>query len=78
VCSRTGAFEQLVDPGVNGQLVPTNDFEQLTQAVVNILSDPTHAMQMGQNARQVVADRFSLAAEAAGIARVYESLFEER
>jgi mannosyltransferase len=78
VCSRTGAFEQLVDPGVNGQLVPTNDFEQLTQALVNILSDPTHAMQMGQNARQVVADRFSLAAEAAGIARVYESLFEAR
>lgn len=76
VCSRTGAFEQLVSPGLNGELVPTGDVCALSEAVVRVLSDLNAAIRMGQRARETVAQRFSLQAEAAGIARVYQGLFD--
>jgi len=76
VCSRTGAFEQLVQPGVNGDLVPVGDASALAQAVLRVMSDIEAAVQMGRRARAVVVERFSLQAEAAGIARVYQSLFD--
>lgn len=76
VCSRTGAFEQLVQPGVNGELVPTGDSVALSDAVLRIMADVNAAKQMGERAREVVVERFSLQAEAAGIGRVYRSLFD--
>lgn len=76
VCSRTGAFEHLIDPGVNGELVPTGDAKALADAVYSVMSNPYRAMRMGQQARLDVARRFSLQAEADGIGRVYTSLFE--
>ena len=77
VCSRTGAFEHLIDPGVNGELVPTGDPKALADAVYSVMSNPYRAMRMGQQARLDVASRFSLQAEADGIGRVYTSLFED-
>ncbi|MEY4882346.1 MAG: D-inositol 3-phosphate glycosyltransferase [Pseudomonadota bacterium] len=76
VCSRTGAFEQLVQPGVSGELVPTGDAAALAQAVLRVMSDLTAAQRMGAHARETVARFFTLQAEAAGIGRVYQSLFD--
>jgi mannosyltransferase len=76
VCSRTGAFEQLVQPGVNGELVPTGDAAALAAAVLRVMSDPKAAVKMGERARERVILRFSLQAEAAGIGRVYQSMFD--
>lgn len=76
VCSRTGAFEQLVVPGINGELVPTGDASALAEAVVRVMADADAATRMGQRARELVAARFSLQAEAEGIARVYQGLFD--
>ncbi len=75
VCSRTGAFEQLVQPGVNGQLVDTGDAVGLAAAVRQVMQDPLAARAMGEAARQRVTAHFSLAQEAAGIGRVYAQLF---
>lgn len=75
VCSRTGAFEELVQPGVQGELVDTGDAAGLAAAVRRVLADPAAAQHMGQAARARVAERFSLAHEAAGIGAVYERLF---
>lgn len=76
ICSRTGAFEELVQPGVNGQLVDTGDAQGLAQALRQVLSDPQAALAMGEMARQRVAQHFTVAHEAAGIGRVYQSLFD--
>lgn len=77
VCSRTGAFDQLAIPGQTGEMVDTDDVPGLTRAVVSVLKDPTHAVQMGQAARARVSEHFSLAREAEGISRVYKGLFEK-
>ena len=76
ICSRTGAFEQLVQPGVNGELVPTGDSASLADAVLRVMSDVEATKQMGERARERVVQGFSLQAEAAGIGRVYQSLFD--
>jgi len=76
VCSRTGAFEQLVQCGINGELVPTGDAPALAEAVVRVMSDPLAARSMGERAREAVTRRFSLQAEADGIRRVYQALFD--
>lgn len=75
VCSRTGAFADLVRPGENGYLVDTGDADGLAQAVVKVMQDPHAARAMGEAARQRVADLFSLEREAEGIGRVYAQLF---
>jgi mannosyltransferase len=76
ICSRTGAFEELVLPGVNGQLVDTGDAKGLAQAVSQVMLDPEVALAMGKLARQRVEQYFTVAHEAAGIGRVYQGLFD--
>jgi mannosyltransferase len=76
VCSRTGAFDMLITPGVQGELVPTGDAPALAAAVRKVLSDLPATLAMGQATRERVVERFSLAAEARGIGAVYTSLFE--
>jgi mannosyltransferase len=75
VCSRTGAFEELVQPGINGELVPTGDATALAQTLSRLMGDPLTLQAMGQQARARVAQHFSLQAEADGIAGVYRSLW---
>jgi mannosyltransferase len=77
VCSRTGAFDQLVLPGVTGELVDTGDAPGLAQAVRQVLADLPTAVQMGHAARERVSQVFSLAKEAEGIGRVYQQLFDQ-
>lgn len=77
VCSRTGAFEQLVRPGFNGYLVDTGDADGLARSVQEIMQDPTLAVRMGQAALADVRERFSLEREAEGIGRVYTQLFAD-
>ena len=75
ICSRTGAFEQLVEPGLNGYLIGTEDVQGLADAMLKMFQSPERAAAMGQAAQQKVTQQFSLAQEAAGIAKVYQGLF---
>ena len=77
VCSRTGAFEQLVQPGVSGYLVDTDDPLGLAQSVQKIMHDPAMTASMGQAALLDVRERFGLEREADGIGRVYAQLFAD-
>ena len=75
LCSRTGAFEELVQPGVQGDLVPTGDAGALAQSLTRLLAHPEALQAMGQQASARVAQHFSLAKEAQGIGAVYERLW---
>jgi mannosyltransferase len=74
VATRAGAAEIVVDDGVTGVLVPTDDAAALAAALEPLMRDPTAAAAMGARGRQRVLDKFSLDAEAAGIAAVYRTL----
>jgi glycosyltransferase involved in cell wall biosynthesis len=66
-----GVRETIVD-GVNGRLAPSNP-EALGQAVESLLKYPSAALEMGQEAKRLVADRWS--AEG-GIDRIERALLE--
>ncbi|WP_445487111.1 glycosyltransferase family 4 protein [Rhodopseudomonas sp. RCAM05734] len=74
VATRAGAAELVVDDGVTGVLVPIDDADALAVALGPLLCDPAKAAAMGARGRQRVLDKFSLDAEAAGIAAVYRTL----
>jgi mannosyltransferase len=74
VATRAGAAEIAVEDGVTGVLVPTDDAKALAAALEPLLRDPAAASAMGERGRQRVLDRFSLDAEANGIAAVYRTL----
>jgi mannosyltransferase len=74
VATRAGAAEIVVDDGVTGVLVPVDDADALTAALEPLMRDPAAAATMGERGRRRVLEKFSLDAEAAGIAAVYRTL----
>ena len=74
VASRAGAAEVVVEDGVTGILTPPGDVEALVAALEPLMRDPGSATAMGERARARVLEKFSLDAEASGIAAVYRAL----
>jgi mannosyltransferase len=76
VASRTGAFEYIVDPGLTGALIPTDDAQALADAVSVLMQEPEKIALMGQAGRERVAAEFSIEKEAEGIAQVYRAVLD--
>ena len=74
VASRAGAAELVVEDGVTGVLTPTGDVDALVAALEPLMRDPASAVAMGERGRARVLEKFSLDAEANGIAEVYRTL----
>jgi mannosyltransferase len=74
VAARAGAAELVVEDGVTGVLTPPGDVDALVAALEPLMRDPATAVAMGARARQCVLEKFSLDAEAQGIAKVYRTL----
>ncbi len=74
VASRAGAAELVVEDGVTGILTPPGDVDALVAALEPLMRDPASAAAMGERGRARVLEKFSLDAEAAGIAQIYRTL----
>lgn len=74
VASDTGAFRTIVDEGVTGHVVPTDDAAALVTALRALMQDAHRTLAMGQSGRQRVEAGFSAEREAEGIASVYQSV----
>ena len=74
VASRAGAAELVVEDGATGVLTPPGDVDALVAALEPLMRDPAAAAAMGVKARTRVLEKFSLDAEAEGIAEVYRRL----
>lgn len=74
VASRAGAAELVVEDGVTGVLTPAGDVDALVAALEPLMRDPASAADMGKRGRARVLKKFSLDAEANGIADVYRRL----
>ena len=74
VASRAGAAELVVEDGVTGVLTPPGDVDALVAALEPLMRDPAAAAAIGVKARARVLEKFSLDAEAEGIAEVYRRL----
>jgi mannosyltransferase len=77
VTSDAGSFPTMIEPGVNGAIVPAGDGDALTAAIEPYLRDPKATTETGRAALEFVQANFSLAAEARGIRAVYDRLWTE-
>ena len=76
VASDTGAFRTIVDEGVTGHVVPTEDVDALASRLSELMRDPVRTAGMGQKGRQRVERSFSVEREAEGIAAVYDTVWQ--
>ena len=72
-----GTPEAVVD-GVNGLLVPPEDVEALSAAMVSILEAPDRAAEMGREGRRRALDQFSLRAQVRQVQALYTDLLNAR
>lgn len=70
--TRVGGNAELIEDGVTGRLVASNDVEAMAAALLDELSDPVAAKRRGLAARAEVERRFSLD----GMVRSYADLYE--
>ena len=66
----------LVKNQVNGLLVPPNDVEKLTQALVDLLNDKKLRKQYGSQGRKIVEKNYSREKITRSIVKIYEQLLE--
>jgi glycosyltransferase involved in cell wall biosynthesis len=75
VAVSAGAVPEVVGAGgVSGWLVPPGDPAAMSEAIRQLLGDPTRRLAMGEAARQRIAGEFSLDRMAASYAAMLEGL----
>lgn len=77
VASDTGAFKTIVEEGVTGHVVPTEEVEPLVVALRGVMQDSAKAAEMGRLGRERVEAMFSVEREAEGIAAVYAAVWKQ-
>lgn len=77
VASRTGAYPDMITPGVNGYIVDCGSQDDLTNAISELLADPSKISEFKINGKQVVREGFTLESEAEGIMNVYHTLWSK-
>lgn len=75
IATRTGAYGDMIQPGVNGELIDCGSGHQLVQALRKLLSDPELVNAYKANGQQIVTRNFSLDVEVAGVSGVYSSMW---
>jgi len=74
VATRTGGFEMVARPGVDGYLVPCQDPDALAAAVGEALADAARLEAMGRAARRRVLDAFTVEREARDLVAQYRRI----
>jgi glycosyltransferase involved in cell wall biosynthesis len=60
VASRVAAVPELIEDGVNGNLVPPDDPAALAQALAALIGDPAARLRLGGAGRRRVLERFAM------------------
>ncbi len=78
VATDVGGNREAVEEGISGFLVPPEDPDALSAAILRLLSDPFQAKAMGVAGRTLVAERFTTEAMMNQIAGAYRNLLSRR
>ena len=71
VASRTGAWEDIIDPETHGKLVPCNDTEAAHIALKELTENHTNLEKMGLKGRERVKENFTIESEAKSLLQLY-------
>ncbi|WP_298195482.1 glycosyltransferase, partial [Ferrovum sp.] len=60
IATQVGGNPELVTPGIDGSLIPSNQVPALVHALLGYLLDPSKLLQQSNDARHTALERFSL------------------
>jgi glycosyltransferase involved in cell wall biosynthesis len=72
IASRVGGLIDLIEDGKTGYLVAPENPKVLAKKIIDVLDNPAQAKQVGQTARQIISEKFSLDRMASATEKVYE------
>ena len=74
VATAAGGVLEIIEDGVNGLLVPCKDSEAMARAILQIISNPDRAKQMGLAARRRVAEKFTVQHQVKAVEKLYDDM----
>jgi len=78
IVSDVGGLPEIVEDGRTGLVVPAEDVERLSAAIVELAGNPERVRAFGTAARQRAVESFSADAAADGVADLYRHLLQKR
>jgi glycosyltransferase involved in cell wall biosynthesis len=78
VATTVGGNPEAVSAGINGILVPPDDPDALSTAILRLLSDPAKAKAMGEAGRELAAEKFTTVAMMNQVTGTYRKLLSGR
>jgi glycosyltransferase involved in cell wall biosynthesis len=69
-----GGIPEMVEPGVNGELVSEHDPGALSAAIERLISDPQGARAFGNRGREIAREKFSIEESARQLRQLFESV----
>lgn len=75
VATDVGAFSELIEPGVTGEIIPPDDLDAMSTAVAGWMDDEERLARASDAALGLVHSKFRLEGEASRILEVYEKLW---
>lgn len=74
VATAIGGSPEVIENNINGLLVPPDDVDALSNAILHLLHHPEQAQRFGQAARQTILARYSIETAVDQYVRLYASL----
>ncbi len=74
IATRVGGNGEVVNDGVTGLLVPSNDEGAMADALLKLVCDPTIRARMGQAGTQRVLEKFNIAKTVESIEKIYSDI----
>jgi glycosyltransferase involved in cell wall biosynthesis len=78
VATRVGGVPDLIEDGVHGRLVPSDDPDALAEAIGDLLEDPERRAEMGSRARERQRAEFTTGVMVQRLEALYERLWAKR
>ena len=77
VATNVGGIPEIIEDGVTGLLVPSRSSTALASAIVDVLSDPLRARQMGDAGHELALRLFTVERYVAEVQKVYNQVLQE-
>jgi colanic acid/amylovoran biosynthesis glycosyltransferase len=68
-----GGIPEMVEPGINGELVPERDPEALSAAIERLIADPSQSRRFGNRGREIAREKFSIEASARQLQQLFDA-----
>jgi glycosyltransferase involved in cell wall biosynthesis len=78
VATRVGGASEAVIDGETGFLVESGDDKTMAKRIVELLQNPEKAKRFGERGRQIVEEKFTLAAQLTKTLELYEGLLVKK